>query len=231
MFHCSIRNRHMSMELAISTPLPLQKSNLVPPTTGQRSSIGFQLSPLPDFTLDQIDKPIDSNRGQVAKRLPIREIDNRLSLSAQDLVKNLTDLEPYEPYWDYIRRVDLHDRDLTTLHMLDEFCGRIQELDVSENQLSGLNGIPHTVRQLNIRGNCLSDLAAWDSLRNLQYLDVSGNQLARLCGFQHLVHLRSLKADNNEIESLNGLEDLNGLIKLCLRGNRLREVDFENFDL
>lgn len=231
MFHCSIRNRHMSMELAISTPLPLQKSNLVPPTTGQRSSIGFQLSPLPDFTLDQIDKPIDSNRGQVAKRLPIREIGNRLSLSAQDLVKNLTDLEPYEPYWDYIRRVDLHDRDLTTLHMLDEFCGRIQELDVSENQLSGLNGIPHTVRQLNIRGNCLSDLAAWDSLRNLQYLDVSSNQLARLCGFQHLVHLRSLKADNNEIESLNGLEDLNGLIKLCLRGNRLREVDFENFDL
>lgn len=231
MVHCSIKNRHMTMELAISTPLPMSRSLMVPPTTGQRSSIGFHLSPLPDFTVHQIDKPVDGVDGQVAKWLPTRDIDNRLSLSAQDLVKNLTDLEPYEPYWDYIRSVDLHDRDLTTLHMLDDFCGRVEELDVSENQIEGLNGIPRTVRQLNIRGNCLSDLAAWDSLQNLQYLDVSGNQLVGLRGFQHLIHLRSLKADNNEIENLNGLEDLNGLIKLSLRGNRLREIDFEDFDM
>jgi len=231
MIHCSIGNRRMSMELAITTPLPLSRSILVPSTIEQRSSIGFQLSPLPDFTVHQIDKPVDSNHGQVTKRLPTGETGNRLSLCAQSLVRNLTDLEPYEPYWDYIRSVDLHDRDLTTLHMLDEFCGRIEELDVSENQLAGLHGIPHTVRRLNIRANCLSDLAAWDSLRNLQYLDVSSNQLADLRGFQHLIHLRSLKADNNEIENLNGLEDLNGLINLRLRGNRLREVDFEDFDL
>jgi len=231
MVHCSINTQHMSMELAISTPLPVSRSILAPPTSGRRSSISFQLSPLPDFTVNQIDKPIDTNRGQVMKRLTTREIDDRLSLSARNLVRNLTDLEPYEPYWDYIRSVDLRDRDLTTLHMLDEFCGRIEELDVSENQLSGLNGIPHTVRQLNIRGNCVSDLAAWDSLRNLQYLDVSGNQLAGLSGFKHLIHLRSLTADNNEIENLDGLEDLNGLVNLRLRGNRLRKVDFEDFDL
>ena len=67
------------------------------------------------------------------------------------MVKNLTDVEPYEPYWDYIRSVDLHDRELKTLHMLDEFCGGVEGLDVSYNQIGELNGIPSTVRRLNIR--------------------------------------------------------------------------------
>jgi len=231
LIHCSVSNRHMSMEVAITTPLPTSRSLMMPPSTSGRSSVGFHLSPLPDFTMHQIDKPIDGDRVQVAKRLPPMENNNRLSLAAQDLVKNLTDLEPYEPYWDYLRSVDLRDRDLGTLHMLDEFCGRVEDLDVSENQIRELNGIPDSVRQLNIHGNCLSDLAAWDSLCNLQYLDVSNNKISNLQGFQNLFHLRSLKADNNEIKSISGLEYLNGLTTLRLGGNRLRVVDFEKFDL
>ena len=146
-------------------------------------------------------------------------------------MKKLTDLEPYEPYWDYLRSLNLHDRGLKTLHMLEEFCGRVEELDVSNNQIGELDGIPHSVRLLNIRGNCLSDLAAWNSLQNLQYLDVSGNDLKSLEGFQYLIHLRTLKAEYNEMETLSGLEDLDGLTRLSLKGNRLRSVDFENFSL
>ena len=231
---CSAVARHMTMEVAISTPLPLSRSLLLPPpTTGQRSSLGFHLSPLSEFTVHQVDKPIDLNLTQVARRrnVPAREADNKLSLGAQDLVKKLTDLLPYEPYWEFLRSVDLHDRDLKTLHMFDEFCGRVEELDVSNNQIGVLEGIPHTVRLLDIRGNCLSDLAAWDSLQNLQYLDVSSNKLGSLKGFQCLVHLRALKAENNEMESWDGLEGLDGLISLSLKGNKLRIVDFENFYL
>lgn len=231
LIHCSIGKKRLSMEVAITTPLPMSRSLALPQSIDQRSSIGFRLSPLPDFTVHQIDKPIDGDSGQVTKRLPIREVDNRLSLAAQDLVKNLTDLEPYEPYWDYIRCVELPDRELGTLHMLDEFCGRVEELDVSNNQIRELDGIPNTVRQLNIRQNCLSDLTGWDSLRNLQYIDISHNQITSLRGFQHLFHLRSMKADNNEIESFHGIEDLNGLTSLSLRNNRVHHVDFEEFDL
>ncbi|KAF6236153.1 hypothetical protein HO173_005782 [Letharia columbiana] len=224
----------MTLEVAVSTPLPMSRSLMVPPTTGNRSSVSFHLSPLPDFTVHQIDKPLDSDLGQVTRRPKqsrTYQADNILSLAAQDLVKNLTDLEPYEPYWDYIRSVDLHDRELKTLHMLDEFCGGIEELDVSNNQIGELNGIPSTVRRLNIQENCLSDLAAWNSLYNLQYMDVSGNNLQSVQGFHSLVHLRALKADYNEIRSLNGLEDLDGLISLSLRGNKLRAVDLDNFNL
>lgn len=230
----SSKGHPMTLEVAMSTPLPVSRSLLVPPTTGNRSSVSFHLSPLPDFTVHQIDKPLDSDFGQVTRRpkqIRTNQTDIRLSLAAQDLVKNLTDLEPYEPYWDYIRSVDLHDRELKTLHMLDEFCGGVEELDVSNNQIGELNGIPSTVRRLNIRGNCLSDLAAWNSLYNLQYMDVSGNSLQSVKGFHSLVHLRALKADHNEIRSLDGLEDLDGLISLSLRGNKLRAVDLDNFNL
>ena len=226
----SIDHRRMSIELAMTTPLPMSRSLMIPISTSEKSSVGYHLSPLPDFSMNQIDKPIDGC-AEVARRKPSRGADDRLSLAAQELVKNLTDLEPYEPYWDYVRSVDLHGRDLGTLHMLGEFCGRIEELDVSHNQIRELNGIPDTVRQLKVQGNSLSDLAAWDPLRNLQYLNVSNNHLSSLKGFRTLFHLRSLVADSNEIRSLNGLEDLNGLTSLSLRGNGLGEVDFENFDL
>ena len=232
--HFSGKGRPMSVKVAVSTPLPVSRSLIVPPTTGKRSSVSFHLSPLPDFTVHQIDKPLDSELGHVTRRPKqsrTNHADNRLSLAAQDLVKNLTDLEPYEPYWDYIRSVDLHDRDLKTLHMLNEFCGGIEGLDVSNNQIGELNGIPSTVRRLNIRGNCLSDLAAWNTLYNLQYMDVSENNLQSVKGFHGLVHLRALKADNNEIRNLIGLEDLDGLISLSLRSNMLRAVDFKNFNL
>ena len=230
----SNKGHPMTLEVAMSTPLPVSRSLVVPPTTGNRSSASFHLSPLPDFTVHQIDKPLDSDFGHVTRRpnqSRTHQADHRLSLAAQDLVKNLTDLEPYEPYWDYIRSVDLHDRELKTLHLLDEFCGGIEELDVSNNHIGELNGIPSTVRRLNIRGNCLSDLAAWNSLHNLQYMDVSANNLQSVEGFHSLVHLRALKADHNEIQSLDGLEDLDGLISLSLRGNKLRAVDVDNFNL
>ncbi len=224
----------MTLEVAVSTPLPVSRSLMVPPTTGDRSSVSFHLSPLPDFTVHQIDRPLDGRLGQVTRRpkqIRTNQADNRLSLAAQDMVKNLTDVEPYEPYWDYIRSVDLHDRELKTLHMLDEFCGGVEGLDVSYNQIGELNGIPSTVRRLNIRGNCLSDLAAWNSLYNLQYIDISENSLQSVKGLHNLVHLRGLRADHNEIRSLNGLEDLDGLISLSLRGNILRAVDFRSFNL
>ena len=224
----------MTLEVALSTPLPSSRSLIVPSTTGNLSSRIFDLSPLPDFTVHQIDKRLDSDLGQVTRRPKqsrTQQPDHILSLAAQNLVKNLTDLEPYEPYWDYIRSVNLHGRELKTLHMLDEFCRGIEELDVSNNQIGQLNGIPNGVRQLNIRGNGLSDLAAWNSLCNLQYMDVSENNLHTVKGFHSLVHLRALKADYNEIRNLNGLEDLDGLISLSLRGNKLRAVDLDNFNL
>ncbi|KAL8955644.1 MAG: hypothetical protein Q9193_006577 [Seirophora villosa] len=146
------------------------------------------------------------------------------------MVKKLTDVEPYEP-WDYIRHLDLRNRDLATLHHLDEFCGHIEDLDVSNNELDQLHGAPSWIRHLQARSNSLSNITSWGHLRNLQYLDVSNNKIQSLIGFQSLVHLRELKANENEIECLDGVLELDGLIKLTLRRNRIKSIDLRTCNL
>ncbi len=230
-----LRGSDDARNMSIVVATPLQRSTaLQPPTTGQQSSIGFHLSPLPDFTIHQIDRSLNLDVDHVAKRrglLAQHEVEGTFSLATQELVKKLTDVEPYEPYWDYIRNVDLQSRGLLTLYGLCEYCGRLEELDVSDNELGQLNGAPSSLRNLKIRRNCLSNLTAWGHLQNLQYLDVSGNQIQSLKGFYSLVHLRELRADDNEIESLDGIYELDGLISLRLRRNRVESIDFDGSNL
>ncbi|KAL9041280.1 MAG: hypothetical protein Q9214_004163, partial [Letrouitia sp. 1 TL-2023] len=224
------------LDVVVSTPLPASRTSLaVPPSArGQHSSAGFQLSPLSEFTVHQHDELVNRDLSHVARRrglLSMHEVEGKLSLSVQDLVKKLTDVEPYEPYWDYIKRVDLRNRKLLTLHMLDEFCSNIEELNVSGNELGQLNGAPCTVRDLKVRHNCLSNLTSWSHLQNLQYLDISSNQIQNLSGLLGLVHLRELKADDNLIDNIDGIFDLDGLIRARMRNNRVRFLDFETCNL
>ena len=232
---CTDGAQNARLDVVVSTPLSFRGSMIGPqlPSTGHSSSVGFHLSPLADFTLHQTDSPNPGPRDLAKRRglLPLHEVEGKFSLATQDLVKQLTDLEPYEPYWDFIRSIDLQKRGLVTLHMLDEYCRRIEELNVSDNSLDQLDGAPSTVRDLNVCRNQLSDLTAWGHLQNLQYLDVSHNQIGSLKGFQGLVHLRELRLDDNQLESLDGIFEHDGLIKLSLRRNLVKSIDFGGSNL
>ena len=229
--HYSAKQPQANTDLAVATPIPPSRNMIMHPASGHRSSIGFELSPLPDFTVHQVDRPLDDEEKGHFDRFQVHKASRSLSLTAQEILRHLTDLEPFEPYWYYIQNVVLQDRGLSSLHLLDEFCGKIQHLDVSKNDIRELGGVPSTVRSLDIRDNCLSDLTSWHTLLNLQYVDFSGNQVRSLRGFQDLVHLRSLIADNNQVESLDGIEQLDGLLNLRLRNNKLSSVSFERCSL
>jgi len=41
-----------------------------------------------------------------------------------------------------------------------------------------------------------------------------------------LHHLRELRADGNRIKSIDGLQAMDGLVKLSLQGNAVGDVDF-----
>jgi Leucine-rich repeat (LRR) protein len=154
-------------------------------------------------------------------------VEDRYALGTAALVKALQDVEPDEPFWEDLHEIDLHEKGLTNLHRLDDFCFRLEDLDVSNNSICQLTGTPSTIRRLKVQNNALTSLTSWGNLMNLQYLDVSDNEIDSLKGFSRLLHLRTLKADHNKIRSLEGILELDGLIHLSAQGNKIEQVDFD----
>ncbi|KAK4248601.1 hypothetical protein C7999DRAFT_13484 [Corynascus novoguineensis] len=190
----------------------------------------FSLSPLPDFTLHHAEEtlPLEASYIVDNHRLVTGDQSKRvMSMSIQELVDKLAEVEPFEPYWEDMRELELREKGLSALHALDEFCGQLESLDVSKNKIRNLGGIPSSVLHLRITDNQLSSLTAWDHLLNLQYIDVSNNSLTSLAAFRNLIHLRGLRADNNQITSLDGIKFHKGLQTLRVRGNLIEEVDFD----
>ncbi|EGP84508.1 uncharacterized protein MYCGRDRAFT_95955 [Zymoseptoria tritici IPO323] len=229
--------RMMSVNLSVSRPLTQRhpQGQIVEMSSPSRSlERPFFFSDLPEFTISEEDEERPSEK-HLARRLAqhaIDEMDDRYALAVKDLVKTLTDVYEHEPYWEEMKSLDLRSRGVNSLHGLEDFCGRAQSMDVSNNALSYLNGAPVTVRQLTARDNQLSSLTGWTHLMNLQYLDISGNRLDNLDALGCLVHLRELRAENNEIADMSGIMGLDGLLKLNLKGNSMTGVlDFEGCQL
>ncbi len=194
----------------------------------------FALSPLSEFTMHRAEEtlPLEASYVVDNHRLVTGDQSKRvMSMSMRELVDKLAEVEPFEPYWEDMRELDLRDKGLSALHALDEYCGQLESLDVSKNKIRNLGGIPSSVLHLRMTDNQLSSLTAWNHLMNLQYIDVSNNNLTSLTVFKSLIHLRSLRADNNQITSLDGIKFHKGLQILRARGNLIEEVDFTNSTL
>ena len=221
----------LSRDIVLTTPQqPLSITRHLSVSPGEASDPSFQLTPLPNFSMHQIDEVVDQESKKVSKRrdrLSGELVRRPFDLSVKEIVKKITDIEPYEPYWEHIRKLNLQNKELLTLHELKHFCDRIEELNVSENELSHLNGAPSGIRILNARGNCITSLTDWSHLPNLQYLDISNNHVQDFCGFRGLWHLRDIQADNNQIEDLSGLSGLDGLLRLSLRNNHIKTLNFK----
>ena len=221
--------RLRSVSIVVATPLPSRRAARTPHEIGT-----LELTPLSDFTVHHGNESFGLEVSYIegGQRYTLGGDGKRaLSLSIKDIVARLTEVEPYEPFWEHMKDMDLKDKKLTNLHKLDEFCGRLEGLDVSNNRISQLNGAPQTIRHLRITHNYLSNLTAWGHLSNLQYIDVSNNEIESLSAFKYLVHLRGLRADNNKIKSLDGIGTMDGLLSLRLRGNLIESVDFKDTQL
>lgn len=213
---------------------PEEFSLMLPHDSRLDTSYSFHMSPLAEFTVNQFDESLKLELSHVAERTyphSLRQVHGSFALAAEELIKHITDVEPYEAYWEHLRRLNLRSKKLVTLLRLSKYCGRLEELDASENSIGQVSGIPTTMRSLNLSSNCLSNLTAWSHLLNLQYLDISNNELENLDGLSGLVHLRSLKVNNNKLRCINGVFNLDGLLTLKARNNQLTYVDFKHADL
>ena len=229
----SLRRISLSSALTpLPTPFAAHVSSL-PPSTTKKADVSFHMTPLADISYhyETTEALINLELSFLATRrgpkASARSIEASFSIAQENLIKNLTDVEPYEPYWEWMKFLKLVDRKMETLHTLNEWCQRIEELDVSNNQLGQLSGVPESVKDLKAAGNCLSSITHFGHLFNLQYLDISRNGLENLDGLRNLKHLRELKADDNSLESLEGVLNMDGLVSLRARRNKLTTVSFE----
>ncbi|KAL5501530.1 NUD1 [Sanghuangporus vaninii] len=145
------------------------------------------------------------------------------------LVEVITDVQPFEPYWDSLTALDLSSKRLDSVARLKEFLPKLDCLNLNDNLLSWLSGIPGTVRTLSVVSNALTSLTSFGHLRNLENLDISHNDIDSLQQLKCLSHLRELRADGNKITELDGLEDFDGLLKLSVESNQLHGAHLAKF--
>ncbi|EJU03130.1 L domain-like protein [Dacryopinax primogenitus] len=140
------------------------------------------------------------------------------------LIKHITDAEPYLVHWERLKRIDLSGKGIDSVARLKEFLPLIEQVDLNNNRISWLTGLPSTVLRLSIASNALTGLAAYNHIPRLQYLNISHNQVETFQLLNGLVNLRELHADYNCLTSLDGLESIS-LRVLTVRGNDIRNVD------
>ncbi|KAH9480554.1 Septation initiation network scaffold protein cdc11 [Psilocybe cubensis] len=137
------------------------------------------------------------------------------------LVEVITDVQPFEPHWEELASIDLSGAKLESVARLKEFLPRLDALSLNNNELAWLSGIPGTVRTLSVAHNF--------HLLNLENLDISNNEVESLRQLECLRHLRELRADGNKITSADGLQRMDGLVKLSLQGNVIERIDFGQY--
>jgi len=229
--------RTLSMTWAVSTPLTLQRQqssgHVALQNSADSSGLLQSVSPLSDFSMNQRGTHHLQKRNLLPGMQAVVPMQTAQApaVVVGKLVEKLTDVEPDEPYWDSMRTLDLRNKSLSDVCMLDHFCPGVEELNVSNNHLQQVGGIPICVRELSVRCNCLSSLTNWGHLPHLQYLDISGNNLDSLEALGDLLHLRELKADDNNITNIEGVFDLDSLLSLSVKRNKLTEVDFSSADM
>ncbi|KAI0407095.1 hypothetical protein F4802DRAFT_555693 [Xylaria palmicola] len=218
------------LSVVMATPDPARATSIfTTPMIGQYVGT-LSLTPLSEFTVHQVDNSCALEVSYVVGDQYLVTGDGTkktMSKAVRSLVEKITEVEPFEPDWETVPELNLSNKKLDTLHMLDEFCTTLVTLDASNNTISHLDGVPQSVRNLRMTHNLLSELTAWRQLRNLQYVDISSNQIKSLSAFKDLVHLRTLRADDNQITSLDGIKFHDGLQVLRARGNMITHVDFD----
>ncbi|KAM6494119.1 hypothetical protein JOM56_010480 [Amanita muscaria] len=150
-------------------------------------------------------------------------------VSHDRLVQVITDIQPFEPYWEELSSIDLSNKKLESVARLKEFLPQLDVLNLNSNQLSWLSGVPESIRTLSVACNCLTELTSYSHLANLEHLDISRNEVESLRQLACLRRLHELKVDGNKVTSLEGLERMDSLVKLSLHGNLISSVNFKHF--
>ncbi|KZO96968.1 hypothetical protein CALVIDRAFT_598091 [Calocera viscosa TUFC12733] len=195
-------------------PLPRTSSGL----TASSDPSTEDEAPLPSFALKR-----NSSRSFAAGNATFLT-ECSFGVAHDALVKYITDAEPYVVHWERLKRVDLKGKTIDSVARLKEFLPVVEQVDLTDNRIAWLTGLPSTLLHLSIASNALTGLTAYKHLPKLRYLNISRNQVESFQQLAGLVNLRELHADYNCLASLDGLADI-PLRVLSVKGNKIQKVD------
>lgn len=135
----------------------------------------------------------------------------------------LTDISPLQRLVN-LRSLSARNNQITSF----DFRGqrKLNQLDLSFNQISSVEGIGEQIRLLSVvlRGNRIADIAPLVGNSSIWNLDIDDNQVANLEPITRLQNLKWLHAEGNAITDISPLADLTLLQGLYLGRNKISEL-------
>ena len=123
-----------------------------------------------------------------------------------------------------ISKLDLSRNKLTLVRGM-QCLSNLTSLDVSNNKIKSLAGLPLKLRRLDVSSNDLKFLDGLTPLSQLEWINVSGNELVSLSGLPGTNTLHHVDASRNRLPNLKGVELCVGIHELLVSQNLLRKVD------
>ncbi|OMH81640.1 Septation initiation network scaffold protein cdc11, partial [Zancudomyces culisetae] len=121
---------------------------------------------------------------------------------------------------------------LRSLVGLSKHQPMLEYLNIQNNKISSVEGIPEDLVNLEAKNNWISfndgkKFRLRDKLPHLEVVDMSNNQVSDIGVFSGLLHLRVLIIDKNQISTLSPLGRCTRLRKLSLAGNFVTQFDLD----
>ncbi|KAG9051667.1 hypothetical protein FS837_000055 [Tulasnella sp. UAMH 9824] len=177
----------------------------LPTPQGQSTVDPNALVPRGDSASRTFSRTPKARAGEGAGETTFLTTEASFRLTHEQLVRVLTSIEPYEPYWETLKTIDIRRKGVESLNRLKELMPNLDRIYV------------------------LTSSTSFAHLLNIEELEISHNQVDSLEQFGALRHLRDLKADGNRIVRLDGIGQLDSLVRVSVKGNRIQEVDFDSF--
>lgn len=194
--------------------------------SGTKLEVSFHL---PHTSSDIEREPSNITQVSQLDDMTFSQIRKRLVSIITELLSKDTDFSKLS--WNEVESISLKDCSLENIKDLDSFLPNLRKLDISDNQVTFLDGLPKNVMNLNISKNKIENITSFKNYNAIQILDVSTNKLKNLNHFVNTLHLTRLNVSNNMISSLDGIKGLINLSYLNLSQNELSGVlDFSIFN-
>ena len=117
----------------------------------------------------------------------------------QDLLAIDIDQDAIATYHSNFSDSTLLSEDIRKIQDIENDYKKIQELDLSNNNLKSLEGIEKFInlRRLNMNNNKINQIINLDNIKGLQYLSFRNNALSEIQGFEELINLEHLDLSGN----------------------------------